>query len=231
MKNTDFLNESIISHRGNYDNDKVPENSIKAFSDAIKNKYVIELDVHLTKDNRVVVFHDDILDRMTNKKGKIKDYYYNNLKNIKLLDTSYTIPLLSDVLKLVNGKVPLLIELKSDTKGFKLEKEVYKLLLNYNGKYAIQSFNPLTVLYFKYKNKNIVRGLLISKKNIRLSKLFIPIIRPDFLSVNKELYKTKIVNNTMGKIPIYAWSIDSIDEYKKYKDKYTNLICNMYKIK
>ena len=71
MKDLDFLKNKIIAHRGIFDNKKVPENSIKAFKDAVNKKHTIEFDIHLTKDNKIVVFHDDTLDRMTNKTGSI----------------------------------------------------------------------------------------------------------------------------------------------------------------
>ena len=107
-----FLSTKPISHRGVHDNDKVPENSIEAFKLAIKKGYIIELDVHLLKDNEIVVFHDDNLLRMTGVNKKIKNTTYKELQELKLLDTRYKIPKLIDVLNLVDGKVPLLIELK-----------------------------------------------------------------------------------------------------------------------
>ena len=74
-----FIVNSIIAHRGIFDNKKIPENSIKAFKDALNKNYVIEFDVHLTKDKKIVVFHDMDLDRMTKKTGPIKELTLSEL--------------------------------------------------------------------------------------------------------------------------------------------------------
>ena len=136
MKNkrdTEFLTQSFIAHRGLHNiNENIPENTLKAFKNAIKNNYAIELDVHILKDGKVIVFHDKTLFRMTGVNKKIKDMNYDEIKCLKLKNTSENIPLLKEVLKLVAGKVPLIIELKSSNKVGTLEKEVMKLLENYN---------------------------------------------------------------------------------------------------
>ena len=120
MKNLDFLSSNLIAHRGLH-NDKYPENSLGAFKRAIRKNYIIEFDVHLLKDGTAVVFHDDNLYRMCGKRKKIKDFTYDELKKIKLLDTNYTIPTLDSVLKLIEGKVPIIVELKYDVKVGLLE--------------------------------------------------------------------------------------------------------------
>ena len=148
MKDLEFLKNNLIAHRGCH-NELIPENSMPAFSKAIKNNLIIELDIHLLKDNKVVVFHDDNLKRMTGLDKPIKDLTYEEVRKLKLLNTNYKVPLLSDVLELINGKVPVIIELKYDTKYGLLESELLKILKNYKGLYAIKSFNPLSLYYFK----------------------------------------------------------------------------------
>ncbi len=214
-----------IAHRGVFDNNKIPENSIRAFEEAIKKNYIIELDIHLTKDKEIVVFHDDFLERMTNKKGNIKDYTLKELTGIKLLNTNYTIPSLDEVLKLINGKVPILIELKYDVKGFRLPKLLLERLKNYKGEVAIQSFDPFLVSYFRFHKNPYFRGLLVNKYRSILLPLSIFISKPDFLSVNKKLYKK--VKKYQGKKLLLSWTMKSKDDVLKYKDKYDNLICNI----
>lgn len=224
-----FLKNNVIAHRGIFDNDKIPENSIKAFKDALNKGYAIEFDVHLTKDKKIVVFHDDVLERMTNKGGYIKDYTFDELTKTTLLKTKYTIPSLDDVLTLIDGKVPLLIELKYDTKHHELEKELIKKLDQYNGEFAVQSFDPFIVSYFRFHKKNYIRGLLVSNRKDTLSNsmVFLPLCNPDFLSV----YKTKCDNKKVLKFkaskPVFAWTMKSKEDVKKYCSKFDNIICNI----
>ena len=224
MKN-DFLKDNIIAHRGIYDNKKVIENTIAAFKKAINKGYTIELDLHLTKDNKVIVFHDDKLDRLTNEKGILKDKTYEELKEIKLINGD-TIPLFEDVLSLVDGKVPLLIELKDDRKDHELEKEVSKILDNYNGLFAIQSFRPSTIIHFRIFRNKFIRGLLISPKSILKYKSLRKIILcdPDFINVNKTLLNNKKIKDFDG-IKL-AYVVDK-SEKDKYSDKCDNMICNI----
>ena len=164
MKDLSFLQNKIIAHRGVNDNNKVVENTLESFSNAVKLGYAIEFDIHLLKDNEIVVYHDDNLKRLTGINKDLKDLTYDDIKDIKLLNTNQTIPKLSEVLKLVNGKVPIIIELKYDRKVGLLEKELVKYLDNYKGKFAVKSFNPLIVRWFKINRKDYIRGLLVPRK-------------------------------------------------------------------
>ena len=235
-KDIKFLVNNTIAHRGIFDNKKVPENSIRAFKDALNNGFAIEFDVHLTKDNKVVVFHDDTLERLTNKKGNIKDYTFEEIKKTKLLDTNYFIPSFDEVLDLINGNVPILIELKYDRKDHILEKEVIKRLEKYNGEFAIQSFDPFIVTYFRFFKNDFIRGLLVSSKGNKISERFVrsmillPICKPDFLSVDKNLYNNKKVLKYKKNKPVLAWTMKSKKDMDKYKDKFDNVISNINEI-
>ena len=116
------IKKLCIAHRGLYD-EKIPENSMKAFEKAVSKNIPIEFDIHVLKDKNIVVFHDDNLYRMTGVDKKLIECTYEDIKNYKLKNTKETIPLLKDVLKMVNGKVLLDIELKSDHKLYDLENE------------------------------------------------------------------------------------------------------------
>ena len=229
MKNLNFLTSNLIAHRGLH-SDKYPENSIGAFKMAIRKKYIIELDVHLLKDGTVVVFHDDNLYRMCGKRKNIKDFEYKELRNLKLLNTNYSIPTLSNVLKIIDGRVPVIVELKYDLKAGLLEKKVCELLDNYNGEFAIKSFSPLSIMWFKKNRPNYIRGLLISNKKRKfkekLMHSFIPFIlcKPDFISCNYLLYNNKRIKKYMRKHPVIAWTVRTNNIYNNYKDKFSNLI-------
>lgn len=232
-----FLVKNKIAHRGIFDNEKVPENSIKAFKNAINKGYVIEFDVHLTKDKKLVVFHDMDLDRMTKKKGPIKELTLEELQKIKLLDTDYRIPSLDEVLELIDGKVPILIEIKYDVKGFELPKLLLERLKTYNGEVAIQSFDPFIVSYIRFHAKDYLRGLLFGSFKNKVKNIFINnlvllpfdlfISKPDFLAVDKKLYKNKIIKNFKKKKIVVAWTMKSKEDVDKYKNKFDNIICNV----
>ena len=148
MRDTSFLTNKIIAHRGCHDTEKgIPENSMLAFDKAVKRGFIIELDVHILNDGNIIVFHDDNLKRMTGINKNVIDFSYDELKSIKLQNTEERIPLLRDVLNMVNGKVPIIIELKSDAKNGILEKKLIELLNDYYGKFAVKSFNPFSIRY------------------------------------------------------------------------------------
>ena len=223
-KDLGFLKNKIVAHRGYHDIKLgIPENSILAFQRAIEKDYLIEFDLHLLKSGEVVVFHDDNLKRMTGVDALIKDKTYNDIKNLKLVNTNEYIPLFSEVLALVNGKVPLIIELKYDTKCGLLEDKVLEILKEYNGKYAIKSFNPLTVNYLRMKAPNVIRGQLSSdfkddKINI-LKKMFIRsmvynfITKPDFISYDIRALPSKKIKRLRKKKLIMAWTIRDEKSY------------------
>lgn len=230
--NSNILTKNIISHRGIHDNKTVYENTLEAFKLALKKKYTIELDVHLTKDNQIIVFHDYNTKRITNKNQLIEKTSYKDLNNQNIIH----IPTLKEVLKLVNGKVPLLIEIKQENKVGPLEQELMNILNNYQGEYAIQSFNVMTLIWFKKHYPNILRGQLsYNYKTIRMNKItkillknmfFNFLTKPNFISYKyNELSERKIKKYKKKGIILLAWTINNKNNYNKYKDIYDNLIC------
>ena len=241
-KDLSFLKENLIAHRGYHDISLgIPENSIPAFKRAIDNNYIIELDVHILKDGKVVVFHDDNLKRMTGESRKIKDCFYDEICNLKLLNTNEQIPLFSDVLKLVDGKVPIIIELKYDVEDHSLEKKVMDLLEGYNGKYVVKSFDPFIVKYFKDNYPEVIRGQLSSdfkhskmnilKKLMLKNMVFNMITEPDFISYDIRAIPNKKIEVLRKDHLILAWTIKSKEELEKARKYCDNYICeNIEKI-
>ena len=153
-----------IAHRGLHDiNRGVPENSMPAFKLACEKNLAIELDVQLTKDGRIVVFHDRDLTRMCGAEANLSDFTYEQLQTFSLSDTSEKIPLLADVLKLIDGRVPLMIELKSANDLFSLEKRLKHIMKKYSGEYSVASFDPFSLLWFRVFSPKAKRCQLISK--------------------------------------------------------------------
>lgn len=230
-KDLSFLKKSLIAHRGIFNNKDVPENSLKAFQKAIEKGNIIELDVHLTKDNKVVVFHDDNLKRMTGVDGRLVDFTYPELQKLKLLNTDERIPTLEEVLELINGKVPVIIELKYDRKPGELETYLAKILDNYNGKFAVKSFHPLIIRWFKKNRPNYIRGLLVGKsynnflEKILSKNLFLALSNPDFISVDIKALDEPKIQKLLKKYFSLGWTVRNKEDFNKDKDKFDNLIC------
>ncbi len=150
-----------IAHRGLFSADQsVPENSLAAFSRACEAGYGIELDVQLTRDGQVVVFHDDTLKRMCGVNKRVNELTYDELSELSLKSTDQKIPLFSEVLETVAGRGPLIVELKTCHQRGELCAKTYALLKEYKGEYCIESFDPLIVRWFKKNAKHIFRGFL-----------------------------------------------------------------------
>ena len=150
-----------FAHRGLHSEDKsIPENSLEAFRLASRAGYGAEMDVHLTKDGQVVVFHDDTLDRMCGVPGRIEDKSYDELKLLKLCGTSQRIPLLTEVLETYAGRGPLIVELKTGSRNRELCEKTYAILSDYPGEVCIESFNPMIVRWFRLHARDLVRGQL-----------------------------------------------------------------------
>lgn len=224
----------IIAHRGIHDNIIIPENSLYAFKKAIVKNLAIELDIHLTKDNNLVVFHDHNLKRMTSKNSIIEDLTVSELKNLTLLDTKEQIPTLEEALKLINDKVPIIIEIKSNKK----EKQIIKILLeqlkNYNGTILIQSFKVKTIKLLKKEKSKYKIGLLISEKtDIKICKLFqksvldIKFSKSDFLAVSKKILKRKHLKKYINELPILIWTIKNKEEIRELNDNYIYICDNI----
>ena len=179
MKNLDFLKKNLIAHRGVH-NSKISENTLPAFAKCVDKNYIIELDIHILKDNTIVVYHDYNLKKLTGVNKVIETLSYAQLSKIKIKN-KYTIPTLKQVIHIVNGKVPILIEVKDMNNNSKFEEELVKILDNYKGEFAIQSMNPLVIDWFYKNRKDYIIGLIIfNELNYNIVKKYTKKI--DFIS-------------------------------------------------
>lgn len=187
-----------FAHRGLHSKDKtVPENSLEAFRLAVEAGYGIELDIRFTKDKQLVVFHDDTLLRMCGIDKRVDEFTYKELQAFRLLGTTQGIPLFSDVLSLVAGRTPLLVELKSGAENELLCIHAYNMLKDYTGQCCIESFHPMIVRWFKKNAPEILRGQLSAPPQsfegalskplaFLLSKLLLNFLaRPHFIAYHK----------------------------------------------
>ncbi|MBP5155812.1 MAG: glycerophosphodiester phosphodiesterase [Clostridia bacterium] len=150
-----------FAHRGLYSkNQDPPENSLPAFDAAAEAGFGIELDVQLTQDGEVVVFHDDAADRACGEPKRVDEYTLAELRALTLFGGAERIPLFSEVLALVGGRVPLLVELKTGKRNAELCEKTYALLKNYGGEYCMESFDPRIVAWFRKNAPEVLRGQL-----------------------------------------------------------------------
>lgn len=156
-----WLTARPIAHRGLHDsNKKVWENTLPAFSAAIAGNYAIECDVHLTKDGQVIVFHDDVLDRLAGREGRICDLTLAEAQQLTIGTTQDHAPSLRQMLDLIAGRVPVVIELKGiEGQDEGLVAAVAKELKDYQGKAAIMSFDHHLVRLFRSDAPGVVAGL------------------------------------------------------------------------
>ena len=155
------------AHRGYHDgNVAVPENSLSSFQAAIDAGYGIELDVQLSSDKVPMVFHDADLMRICGREGKIWDYTCQELQEMKLFGTEETIPTLAQALELIGGQVPILVEYKMDKVDTDVCAYSHELLKDYDGPYAVQSFHPFALFWYRQNAKDVPRGIL-SKNFLR----------------------------------------------------------------
>lgn len=150
-----------FAHRGLHTEDKsIPENSLKAFELAAAAGYGIELDVQLSSDGQVVVFHDDTLDRVCGEPARVNERTYDELHAMSLCGSPETIPLFTDVLKVIDGRGPLIVELKTCKKKKELCEKTCAILRAYRGDVCIESFDPAIVAWFRFHGREFIRGQL-----------------------------------------------------------------------
>lgn len=221
------VNASLLceyAHRGLHGGG-VPENSLLAFELACKAGYGIELDIQLSKDGQVMVFHDFTLERMTGHSGRVNESDSSELQLLKLAGTDETIPTFSQVLNLVAGRVPLLVELKGETFDTELCKKAAELLASYTGPYCIESFNPLLLRDMGKYLPQSMRGILYT--NVCREKQKYDIIhigltlmafnflaKPAFIAFDKKDRNSLPVKITTGlyKAPKFVWTVKTNNE-------------------
>lgn len=165
-----------IAHRGWHWVNGVDENSWEAIELAVENDVPIEFDVHLSSDGVPYVHHDFSFKRMTGLDQTGDDLSIRKIKKLKTHNSSSGVPVLKDVLEFVQGKVPLVIDVKRERSDFALEESLYELLRNYKGDFSIQSFHPSTLNYFRKNRVNFPLGLLSGSFEDEDLNLFVKVV-------------------------------------------------------
>lgn len=220
------------AHRGLFDNEtEAPENSLAAFRKAVEAGYGIEFDVQLSKDDVPVVFHDASLKRMCGVDGKVWEFTLEELQNMKLANSNETIPTLKQVLTVIGGKVPLIIEYKMDRVNTKVCELGNAVLEKYKGTYCIESFHPFAVQWYRKHRPDVIRGQLSEnyardgKKKFHLwimtHLLTNFVTRPDFIAYRHSDADNleRCICRALGALSV-AWTVKSEEQYRKVKPQF-----------
>lgn len=223
-----------IAHRGYFDNDSAaPENSLAAFQRAIDHGYAIELDTQLSADGTVVVLHDKSLLRSSGVDRNVQDMTDAELASCTLFNSSEKVPTFAEALKLINGQVPLLVEIKGEAGDdvAAISKATAEALDKYDGVYIVQSFNPFALQWFKENRPDVPRGLLskdfiadgegqsIVNRAALTSMLTNVAARPNFISyeLKSDGQLTFEAMQHLSDLPCFAWTLKSQEELDKAK--------------
>ncbi len=234
----DCLLYAPIAHRGYHDRTKNdPENSMKAFRQAIEKGYNIETDLWCSKDGVPVCFHDGDTKRMCGVEGHVKDMTLEEIKNLRLAGTGEQIPTLEELLQLVDGRVSLLIEFKGNGK-MGIEEKAFEQLCRYRGRYAVQAFHPLSVAWFKKHAPKVLRGQLsadfLKRKEegmglavrFAMTHLLVNVIsRPHFVAYDYRgvgRYEPSSIRSLHG--VLFAWTVPDQESADKLAKKVDNII-------
>lgn len=242
-RDTGRFERKAFAHRGLFDNKGgIPENSLAAFRRARAHGYGVELDVQLSKDGQVVVFHDDTLNRVCGVEGHLYEKDYRELRQIPLLGTDERIPLFSEVLAALDG-MPVICEIKvpEGQDAAEICAKAAPFIDGYKGDICIESFNPKAVQWFKKNRPQMVRGQLTMNfmkepcglgllARIGMSNLFVNVLgRPDFIAYGD------YTGDTLGFAAcrlfhpmLAAWTITSQEQQDKLKNRYHTVIFEQY---
>lgn len=230
-----WLLATPVAHRGLHD-DVFPENSIPAFRAAIEHGFTIEIDVHLSKDGHLVVFHDDNLKRVCGVDKKVAKCTLAELKSMKLKGTENDIPTFDEFLSLVDGKVGILCEIKGlNPYDNSISAAVCERLRTYTGKIALQSFNYGAVRYCR-RNTDLPCGQLCTWRNPSatgrshltdfMGKLWVnKLSKPHFIAYDvRDIEDNPYIVNARKKLPVITWTVNSAEKLERAEKFADNII-------
>ena len=228
-----WLVESPIANRGLHDKDH-PENTLSAFAKAIDLGFPIAIDVQMIADGTLVVFSDECLSRLTENDGYIKFLSATDLDMLSISGSSEKIPSLQEVLTFIDGRVPLLIDIKNTDKVGVFEKNLLEILSGYNGEYAVMSMNPFSLEYFYKHAPNVLRGQMggyQKGKKMSFFKRYISkslcmskkVSHPDFICYESKHLPNRFVRKYKT-LPLIAHVVTSQSEYLRTVKYCDNII-------
>jgi glycerophosphoryl diester phosphodiesterase len=231
MRALDWLIARPIAHRGLHDATRnIIENTSSAFAAAMQHGYAIESDLQIAADGEAMVFHDEALKRLCGIPGDVKQHSSAALKKMELIKTADRMQTLGELLDQVDGKVPLVIELKSHwNDDARLVQRALKVLEPYHGPYALMSFDPDSVEHIAHLSPGTVRGITADRgvddyykmlpvaRRLELQGLtHLPRTQPHFASFHfRDLPFAPIQNLRNAGLPIITWTIRTPEQAKQ----------------
>lgn len=219
------------AHRGLW-NEELPENSLPAFQNAMDHGFGMEMDVHLTADDKLVVFHDDSLQRMCGDPRRIADCTLADLAALRL-NGREPIPTLDEFLKLVRGQVPLIVEIKTCKRIDRLCALTAERLDAYSGDYCIESFDPRAVAWFRKHRPSVIRGQLAfglvkpsANRKTPINRFVASLTqnvlgRPDFIAFEAETDHSLPMRLARLFRPwLVAWTVRDAETMRKLRGRY-----------
>lgn len=233
-----WLTAQKVAHRGLWtEGPERPENSLAAFEAAASAGYAVELDAQRSADGVTVVMHDYDLETMTGESGTVADTHSADLAELRLLGGDETIPTLAEALALIDGRVPVFVEIKNEGEVGALEDDVAAQLAAYDGEACVMSFNPFSLARVAEAEPDIPRGQLASRfkgedlpwyQKLLLANMMVNWdSRPDFIAYDiGALPCPGVTVQAWRDRPIFGWTIDDAEELA-YAEKYCDgFICN-----
>jgi glycerophosphoryl diester phosphodiesterase len=227
-----WLTERPVAHRGLHDKGRgIIENTASAFQAAIEHGFAIELDVQRTADGQAVVFHDATLERLTCESGPVAARDAASLSQVRITGSSDTIQTLDEILELVAGQVPLVIEMKSLWDGCgPLEQAVARAIADYDGPLAVMSFDPDSVRAIAHYSPDTVRGftcgidgdvtdgefLALARRRDAASLGNLVALEPDFIAHHVRSLPSVLSRyaRLIG-IPVLTWTVRTVDDRRQ----------------
>lgn len=218
------------AHRGLHGD--CPENSLSALDAAARGGYGVEIDVRLTKDGCIVLSHDDDVSRMCGVKGKISEMTLSQVQSLCLSGTREGIPTLEEALNVLCGRVPVIVEMKSDGRRHRaLPTRLSQALKGYRGAYAVESFDPVMLYVYRKLSPATPRGQLAGRQLIPrhralqyvLSRFLLNFLsRPDFIVWRYDQGSTMslLLLSRVFCAPLVAWTVDNLTAYHALKGRY-----------
>nr|WP_247710931.1 glycerophosphodiester phosphodiesterase family protein [Qipengyuania aestuarii] len=212
-----WLRDWTYAHRGLH-SAGVPENSLAGFALAVERGLGVECDIQRSRDGQAMLVHDWELDRLTGVRGPLSAHSAEELAQIAFLDSEHKLARLDDLLALVEGKVPILIEVKS-RRGYDVKRScraVAKALEQYAGPHAVMSFDPRVCIWFAKHSPQTVRGLVMREDEVGMTQkawqrhLALWVARPEFIAYHVAALPNPMVASLRARgMPVLTWTVDS----------------------